>query len=75
MEYDNFKELFEHICEIKTYVLKLSMKELSTYKAKFYNQKVLYWTLNIMWEYIWDDKDYETMKQIFVSAKMIKGGK
>ena len=72
MEYYSFKELFKHICEIKTFVLQLSLKDLREYKEIFYNQKVPYWTLNIMWEYIWGDKDYETMKIIFKNAKLVK---
>lgn len=75
MTYDNIKDLFEHICEIKAYVLKLSLKELEIYKTSFYQQRVIYWALNIMWEYIWGDKDYETIKIIFISAKLIKGDK
>lgn len=72
MEYYSFKELFRHICEIKAFVIKLSMKDLKDYKVVFYSQKVPYWVLNIMWEYIWGDKDYETMTIIFTNAKLIK---
>ena len=72
MNYYSFKELFAHICEIKSFVLQLSMKDLRNYKIVFYSQKVPYWTLNIMWEFIWGDKDYETMQMIFINAKLIK---
>ena len=72
MDSYDFKELFEHICEIKTFVLQLSIEDLKKYKATFYNQQITYWALNIMWEFIWDDKDYDTMKQIFINANLIK---
>jgi len=72
MTYDNFKDLFDHICDIKSFVLQLSKKDLTTYKCLFYEQHVIYWTLNIMWEYIWGDKDYQTMEAIFIKAKLIK---
>ena len=75
MKYRDFKELFRHICEIKRFVLKLTMEDLRAYKKAFYNQEIENWVLNIMWEFIWGDKDYKEMKLIFENANVIKGRK
>lgn len=67
----DFKTLFEHICQIKEFVIKLSSKELKKYKIIFYNQNFLVWTLDRMWEFIWDDIDYEKMQTIFKNNRLI----
>lgn len=67
----NFAELFGRICEIKNFVLKLNNEELRNYKTVFYNQKFAVWRLDLMWEFIWGDIDYETMYYIFKNNKLI----
>lgn len=67
----NFKELFSHICEIKEFVLKLKIKELSNYKKVFYNQNFPVWRLDLLREFIFNDIEYEEIKHIFENSKII----
>lgn len=67
----DFKRLFSVICEIKEFVLKLDIEELKNYKVVFYNQNFPSWRLDILWEFIWNDIDYETMEYIFKNSKLI----
>lgn len=69
-KYD-FKQLFALICEIKQFVLKLNTEELKNYKIVFYNQEFPAWRLDMLWEFIFDDIDYETMEYIFKNNKII----
>lgn len=68
---DNFKQLYLLICEIKDFVLKLDIEDLRNYKMVFYNQNFPAWRLDMMWEFIWGDIDYETMENIFKNNKII----
>lgn len=68
---DNFKQLYLLICEIKDFVLKLDIEDLQNYKMVFYNQNFPAWRLDMMWEFIWGDIDYETMENIFKNNKII----
>ena len=70
-EFDSFKALFSQICEIKQFVVKLSCKDLKNYKIVFYNQEFPKWRLDLIWEYFWNDVDYETMIYIFKNNKII----
>ena len=70
-EYGSFQDFFWDICEIKQYVIKLKGEDLREYKQKFYKQQFAMWRLDLMWEFIWDDIDYETMLYIFENAKII----
>lgn len=67
----DFDVLFTHICEIKGFVLKLNSEELKHYKNVFYKQKFALWRLDLLWEFIWNDIDYETMKHVFEKNKII----
>ena len=67
----DFKELFSQICEIKEFVLKLKLKELANYKIVFYNQNFATWRLDMLWEFIFDDIEYDTMKRVFENNKII----
>ena len=71
MQYNNFKDLFSQICEIKKYVVKLNTNELRKYKILFYKLKFPLWRLNLMWEYIWGDIEYDRLKYIFESSNVI----
>lgn len=71
MGYRDFKELFLHICDIKKFVVKLSIEDLKNYKLVFYNQDFPQWRLDLLWEYIWNDKEYEMLKDIFQNQRLI----
>jgi len=71
MEYTNFKQLFSRICEIKQNVVKLNSKDLVEYRRNFFRLHFQEWQLTLLWEFIWDDKPYEEVKQIFESKKLI----
>ena len=68
---DDFKQLYSVICEIKNFVLKLNNEDLRNYKVVFYNQNFATWRLDMMWEFIFGDVDYETMTFIFKNNKII----
>lgn len=70
-EYCSFQDFFWDICEIKRFVLKLKGKHLREFKQQFYLQPFPEWRLDLMWEFIWDDIQYETMEYIFRNAKLI----
>lgn len=72
MEYNNFNSLFYSICEIKKNVVKLSIEERATFKRQFFNLDFSDWCLNLLWEFIWDDKSYEEIYIIFLNKKLIK---
>ena len=71
LEIRTSKEMFLHICLIKSYVLKLEMKELQKYKCWFYNQPIPEWQLNLFWEFIFGDIDYIKLATILKSKKLI----
>jgi hypothetical protein len=71
MLHNSFKELFSLICEIKEFVLKLNNEELKNYKVVFYNQEFPTWRLDMLWEFIFDDIEYDTMKRVFENNKII----
>lgn len=72
MKYDNFTTLFDSICEIKKNVVKLSLEERASFKSQFFNLNFSEWSLNLLWEFIWDDKSYNEILYIFTQKKMIK---
>ena len=69
--YIDFKDLFNDICEIKAYVIKLWGKELWEYREEFYKQPFPEWRLNLLWEYIWGDISYVEVRAIFKNSKII----
>ena len=69
--YSSVKDLFVHICEIKKSVLKLELPDLKIYKRNFYSQKLPMYCLDLFWEYIWGDIEYEFLFEILKSRKKI----
>lgn len=65
------KELFKNVCKIKHYVLKLDCKTLREFKKKFYEKDIAKWQLDLIWEYFWDDREYEEVKIILENKKII----
>lgn len=60
-----------HICKIKKNIVKLDTEKLEEFKKEFYSNKYSFdkWKLNLLWEYIWDDKTIEE-----VNASLRKKG-
>ena len=60
-----------YICKIKKNIVKLDTEKLEEFKAEFYSNKYDFdkWKLNLLWEYIWDDKTIEE-----VNASLRKRG-
>lgn len=71
MMYDCFDDLFSHILQIKSFVVKLKGKELKNFKLIFYNQDFPLWRLDMLWEFIWNDIEYTTMLKVFINNKII----
>lgn len=71
MIYNDFKELWGHIRQIKQYVLELNLEELQKYKKLYYNQPISKWKLNLMWDYIFDYKSYNEIRSIFENSRLI----
>ena len=71
INYTDLKQLFANICEIKKNVIQLKGKDLENCKKNFYNQKINKWQLNLLWEFIWDDKEYGEVKHVFESKHLI----
>ena len=65
------KELCEDICKLKEYVLELDYKNLKKYKEFFYKKDIAKWQLDLIWEFIWDDRDYEEVIYILKKKKII----
>lgn len=65
------KELFKNVCEIKQYVLKLDYEALKKFKEIFYKKEIAQWQLDLIWEFFWNDREYEEVKFILENKKII----
>ena len=65
------KELFKNVCEIKQYVLKLDYEALKKFKEIFYKKEIAKWQLDLIWEFFWNDREYEEVKFILENKKII----
>ena len=72
MEYNDFNELFYNICEIKQSIVQLQLVELTQFKREFFKLNFPEWRLQLLWEYIWNDKSYNEIYYIFTKKKLIK---
>lgn len=69
--YERFGDLFSQILQLKKFVVNLNGNELRNFKFVFYNQKFPTWRLDMLWEFIWSDVEYERMFEIFKNSKII----
>ena len=69
--YERFGDLFLQILQLKKFVVNLRGNELKNFKLIFYNQNFALWRLDLMWEFIWGDVEYERMFEIFKNSKII----
>ena len=69
--YERFGDLFSQILQLKKFVVNLRGNELKNFKFVFYNQNFALWRLDLMWEFIWGDVEYERMFEIFKNSKII----
>ncbi len=72
MNYDDFNTLFYSICEIKQNMVKLKLNELRAFKTEFFQLDFPEWRLQLLWEFLWDDKSYEEIYHIFSEKKLIE---
>lgn len=70
-DFERFEDLFLKILQIKDFVIKLKGKELRNFKLIFYNQKFSRWRLDMLWEFIWDDIDFEKLIEVFKNSRII----
>lgn len=70
-DFERFEDLFLKILQIKDFVIKLKGKELRNFKLIFYNQKFSQWRLDMLWEFIWDDIDFEKLIEVFKNSRII----
>lgn len=73
IEINNFDDLFNLICLKKDIVVKLSSNEIKKIKQEIYKFDFKKWAIDILWEYIWDDIEYDRMLFIFRNQKIISG--
>lgn len=73
IEINNFDDLFNLICLKKNIVVKLSSNEIKKIKQEIYKFDFKKWAIDILWEYIWDDIEYDRMLFIFRNQKIISG--
>lgn len=69
--YERFGDLVSQILQLKKFVVNLRGNELKNFKLIFYNQNFALWRLDLMWEFIWGDVEYERMFEIFKNSKII----
>ena len=69
--YERFEDLFSQILQLKKFVVNLRGNELKNFKLIFYNQNFALWRLDLMWEFIWGDVEYERMFEVFKNSKII----
>lgn len=69
--YERFGDLFSQILQLKKFVVNLRGNELKNFKLIFYNQNFALWRLDLMWEFIWGDVEYERMFEVFKNSKII----
>lgn len=72
MEYDDFSALFYNICELKKTIVKLKLEELTVAKKQFFELDFPEWRLQLLWEFIWDDKTYSEIYSIFSEKGLLK---
>lgn len=72
MKNNDFSALFYNICKIKKSIVKLDLKKLETFKGVFFSLDFPEWRLQLLWEYIWDDKTYEEVFYIFDKKNLLK---
>ena len=72
MNYRDFDELFSRICEIKQYVVKLSIGQRGKFRNEFFKQPFPQWRLELIWEFFWDDKTYNEIYTIFWNKNLIE---
>lgn len=70
-KYEDFKSLFMEIRQMKIYVVKLRGNDLHKFREMFYDLPFPEWRLDLLWEYIWDDKTYDEIYYIFKNSKLI----
>lgn len=71
IKYSDFKTLFADIRQIKLFVIKLNGDKLHRFCKDFYSLPFPEWRLDLLWEYIWSDKEYEEIYYIFKNSKLI----
>lgn len=73
IEINNFDDLFNLICLKKDIVVKLSGNEIKKLKQEIYKFDFKKWAIDILWEYLWNDIEYDRMLFIFRNQKIISG--
>lgn len=73
IEINNFDDLFNLICLKKDIVVKLSSNEIKKLKQEIYKFDFKKWAIDILWEYLWNDIEYDRMLFIFRNQKIISG--
>ena len=68
----SFQDFFYEICDIKEFIVKFNYIELSIFKNYFYGSQYPKWKLDLIWEYIFDDIDYNSIVDIFLKSRAIK---
>lgn len=69
--YKSIQELFRDIKNIKYYIRHSSVNEVYAIRKKLYNSKCKRWQIDIIWDYVWDYKSYDEIKEIFIKNKVI----
>lgn len=67
-----FQDFFYEICDIKDFIVKFNYIELSIFKRYFYGFNYPKWKLDLIWEYVFDDIDYNSIVDIFLKSRAIK---
>lgn len=68
----SFEDFFYEICDIKDFIVKFNYIELSIFKEYYYGCNYPRWKLDLLWEYIFDDIDYNSIVDIFLKSRAIK---
>lgn len=71
MEYKDFCTFFYDICTIKQNIVKLNREQLKQFKTVFFQTDFPEWRLNLIWEFIWDDKTYDEVVYVFKEKKLM----
>ena len=64
-EYTNIFELLNDVKKVKGEITKLNYKDCITVRTKLYNTGFREWVINLLWEYVWGDKSYEEVFEIY----------
>lgn len=68
-EYGSIFELLNDVRKIKTKIKQLKYRDCIIFRTKLYKIGFPEWSIDRLWEYVWDDKSYEEVFEIYFNNR------